>query len=145
MGSSNKEFEEEQKTADHAYLIDASALYPLLLRLESSPFVKLLPRIRVIDLTKYEIGNAARYDKNLQHATKVMELWEEILDSIEEEKISNLAEVQKIATKQSITFYDAAYVYAAMSLRTKLITMDREILQKFGEHSITLHDFEAII
>jgi len=143
MGSGNKEFEEEKKT-DRTYVIDASALYPMLLRLDSSSFVQLLHRIRVLDLTKYEIGNAARYDRNLQSATKMMELWGELLDSIGEERITSLTEVQKIAVKHSITFYDAAYVQVAITFGTKLVTMDKEILQKFSDKSISLKDFEVI-
>jgi predicted nucleic acid-binding protein len=144
MGSGNKEFEEDEKKTDRTYVIDASALYPLLLKLKSPAYVNLLRRIRVLDLTKYEIGNAARYDKNLQSVPKMMELWGEVLESIEEVRITSLAEVQKIAVKQGITFYDAAYVHASMSLGTKLITNDREILQKFPGQSINLLDYESI-
>ncbi len=142
MGSSNKEFEEDEKKTDRPYLIDASALYPLLLRIESST---LLRKIRVLDLTKYEIGNAARYDKNLPNAARMMELWAEIFASLEEERPVKLAEVQRLATKHSITFYDAAYVQTAINLGTKLITMDREILRKFNGQTITLNEFEKII
>lgn len=143
MGSSDKEFEKKENT-NPTFIIDASALYPVLLRLKDSAIARLLNQVRVLDLTKYEIGNAARYDKTLQNATKAMELWGELLESIEEEQISSLAEVQKIAMKQSITFYDAAYVHVAMTLGMKLVTMDKEMLQKFGELSMGLNDFEVI-
>ena len=144
MGAIDKKFEEEEK-ADRPppYIIDASALYPLLLRLEDgTSFVKLLPRLRVLDLTKYEIGNAARFDTKIENAASVMGLWEEILRSMGEKRITSLVNVEKIAVQNSITFYDAAYLDAAMNLRSKVVTMDHEILKKFKDNTIDLDSFE---
>ncbi|MCL5068889.1 MAG: type II toxin-antitoxin system VapC family toxin [Thaumarchaeota archaeon] len=139
MGASDKELEEEKS---RPYVIDASALYPLLLQTDVDRLIRLLPKIRVLDLTKYEVGNAARYDRKLTSAASLMEEWEVILNSAGQEPITNLAEVQKIAKQHSITFYDAAYVQVASHLRSKLVTMDREILEKFHGQAISLDELE---
>ncbi|MHB8565507.1 MAG: type II toxin-antitoxin system VapC family toxin [Nitrososphaerales archaeon] len=143
MGTKDKEIENEK--SDQPYVIDASALYPLLLRMNGSAFVKLLSRFRVLDLTKYELGSAARYDRKLEDDPAFMERWKDIFDSIGEGSITSLAEVQRLATENSITFYDAAYVQVAIHLGSKLITMDREILEKFESHVIDLDSFEKEI
>ena len=139
MGASDKELEEEK--TDKLYVVDASTLHPLPLRTDVEHIAKMLPRLRVLDPTKYEVGNAARYDKKLQSVLSLMEEWEEILDDAGEESITSLAEVQKIAKEHSITFYDAAYVQVATHLGSKLVTMDLEILDKFKGQAINLDEF----
>lgn len=103
---------------------------------------KLIRSFRILDLTKYEVGNAARYDKKLENVALLMSLWEEIFSSTGEESITSLAEVQKIAKEHSITFYDASYIQVATHLGSKLVTLDREILGKFKRQAINLDEFE---
>lgn len=141
MDTIYKELEEEKTSKQ--FVIDASALYPLLLRTDIDFLAKLLPKLCVLDLTKYEVGNAARYDKKMQSLESIMDDWGEILDNASEESITSLSEVQKIAKEHSITFYDAAYVQVAMHLGSKLVTMDREILEKFENQAIDLNEFEV--
>ena len=73
-----------------------------------------------------------------------MEDLEKILDAAGEERITSLAEVQKIAKDNSITFYDASYFQVAEHLGSKLVTMDLEILEKFKKQSIGLDEFESV-
>ena len=54
MGASDKELEEEK--TGKLYVVDASALYPLLLRTNVEHIAKMLPNLRILDLNKYEVG-----------------------------------------------------------------------------------------
>ena len=129
MGASSKEVKEEKHR--QSYVIDASALYPMLLQMDSASLARLLPELTIIDLTKYEIGNAARFDRKIKDAYHLTELWKEVLSSMREVQITDLAAVQKVALEHGITFYDAAYIHAALESKSKLVTADGEILQKF--------------
>ena len=134
MGASSKAIKEEKHRQN--YVIDASALYPMLLQTDSTSMSRLLPELTILDLTKYEIGNAARFDRKVKDAPHLMELWKEVLSSMREVQITDLQAVQKIALENKITFYDAAYIQVALELKSKLVTCDREILDKF--RNITL-------
>jgi len=50
----------------------------------------------------------------------------------------DIVEVGGLAEKTGLTFYDAAYVYVAKKLNLKLITEDREVLEKAGNQAIRL-------
>ncbi len=140
MGASSKAIKEEKS---EGYVIDASALYPMLMEIDSSSLAKIIPELAILDLTKYEIGNAARFDRKVKDPSHLMELWKEVLGSMKEQKIEDLRAVQKIALDHNITFYDAAYVEAALESESKLVTADGEILRKF--RSVTLDPGEIKI
>ena len=62
----------EEKNPDK-YVIDASALYPMLLRISSSEIIGQLSKLTILDLTKYEIGNIVRYDRSAKDQIKQIE------------------------------------------------------------------------
>jgi predicted nucleic acid-binding protein len=113
-------------------IIDASALYPLIRRLGGKA-VEWLARLAVLDLTKYEVGSAVWKEYrlgSLENWERAIESWSGILRemrklSIDEEE---LKDVERIAIERDLTFYDAAYVFLAISRNLKLITEDIDLL-----------------
>ena len=125
------------------YLIDTSALYPLILQLRED-IVEFKDKIRVLSLTHYEIGNVLWKEfrrgkiKNLEKTTK---MFKAVLDDLKviHVDISNLEEILNIALKGKITYYDAAYIYASQKHNLKLVSLDDDLL-KFG-NTISLDTF----
>ncbi len=125
------------------YLLDASALYPIII----SPYqyVGILEESAVLDLTLYEIGNAAlvswrrkrlrSYTGFMKSATKAMRILEIIRLGP-----SDLEGIARVAEETGLTYYDAAYVYAARRLGLALVTEDAEILQKARDVAKTLKE-----
>jgi len=117
------------------YLLDASALYPLVLRLRenllgySSLFV-------VLDLTVYEVGNVIWKEYlrgKIRDPVVVANLFQEIFNIIPVLRLNaNIHEVLGLAINENLTFYDASYLYMARIHGAKLVTEDRD-LQRFPE------------
>lgn len=114
------------------YLLDASALYPLVLELREK-ILLYKDLFTVLDLTIYEVGNTIwrGYRRGrIRDPLLASQMFMEILNEIEKLDINNdLCEVQRIAVKNNISFYDAAYIYAAKKHGLKLVTEDNDLLK----------------
>jgi predicted nucleic acid-binding protein len=121
------------------FLIDASALYPLILRLRENVLLH-SNKFAILDLTIYEIGNIIwkEYTRGkIKDPVLVMKMFEEIMRNMK--KLSSnqeMLEIFDVAVKNNITFYDASYIYVARKHELKLVTEDADLL-KFPE-SISL-------
>ena len=117
------------------FLIDASALYPLIQRLKENMLLH-SDKFAILDLTIYEIGNIIwkEYKRGkIKDPVLVMKMFEEIMRNMK--KLSSnqeMLEIFDIAVKNNITFYDASYIYVAKKRGLKLVTEDAELL-KFPE------------
>jgi len=125
-------------------IIDASALYPLLRRLGVKA-AEVLVRFAVLDLTKYEVGNVVWKEYGaglLKNWEKAMEGWSMIVGSMQKLSIKEeeLKEVEGIAIERDVTFYDASYAFIAERKNLKLITEDKDLLNKC-RNAITLENF----
>ncbi|MCX8183067.1 MAG: type II toxin-antitoxin system VapC family toxin [Crenarchaeota archaeon] len=125
-------------------VLDTSALYPLLRKLGGGAS-SLLPRLMILDLTKYELGNIIWREYRLGHVKnweKSIEQWSRIIGELSSYSIDaeHLKEVGKIAVERGLSFYDASYVYAAEKQNLKLVTEDENLLNKC-KNSITLDKF----
>jgi len=117
------------------YILDTSALYPLVLRLRenllaySSLFI-------VLDLTVYEVGNVIwkEYRRGkIRDPAVVARLFQEIFNIIPVVRFNaDIREVLGLAINENLTFYDASYLYMARTHNAKLVTEDRD-LQRFPE------------
>ncbi|HZW56947.1 MAG TPA: PIN domain-containing protein [Nitrososphaerales archaeon] len=126
-------------------MVDTSALYPMLIRMSSDGSLKLLPRLTIMDLTKYELGNVVLYDRKVKDASKLLSSWQIILDSMNKEEARNMKEVYETASKNNVTFYDGAYVQVAKASKCKLVTMDAEIVTKFKELTLDPDDLANVV
>jgi len=124
-------------------ILDTSALYPLL-KMAGRESVHVLMKTAILDLTKYELGNAVwREFKSglIGNWEELMESWLDLLMELRTLSIGGkIKDVMKVAVERDLTFYDASYVYLAETLNIKLITEDREILAKC-KNAICLDDF----
>ena len=94
------------------YLIDTSALYPILLS-----GVPLNPdECAISSLTEYEVGNVLwreskqRRMKNPQLAART---FSKALQSLTKLQFDSIANVLAVAIERNLTFYDASYAYLA--------------------------------
>jgi len=113
------------------YLLDTSALYPLVLKVRE----KLLfytELFAILDLTIYEIGNVVwrEYRKGrITDPVSVSRMFEVVVGNIEKLSINEeVCRVQEIAIENNLTFYDAAYIYVTRKNKLKLVTEDKVLL-----------------
>ena len=117
------------------YLIDTSALYPLILTLRDKVLLY-IDILFVLDLTRYEVGNVLwkEYRRGrIKSLETAILLFQEVLDSMNRLMIDDIGGVLKIAVDKNITFYDASYIYIAEKMGLKLVSEDDEILEKYSD------------
>ena len=117
------------------YLIDTSALYPLILMLRDKVLLY-IDILFVLDLTRYEVGNVLweEYGRGrIKSLETAIPLFQEVLDSMNRLMVDNIGGVLKIAVDKNITFYDASYIYIAEKMGLKLVSEDDEILEKYSD------------
>ena len=111
------------------YLIDASALYPMLI--SGTPFDT--EESAVSFLTECEIGNALWKEnkkRKLEDPKRIAEIFTESLADLRKISIDSIVNVLTIATERNLTFYDASYAYLAEKEHLKLVTEDVDLLKK---------------
>jgi len=130
------------------YLIDASALYTLLKR-RRDIVVEIIDASAIIDLTKYEIGNALWVEWRrglIEDPKRTMRGWMKLLSFIKEIQLDRgeLDEVEDLALELSLPFYDASYIYIARRMGLTLLTDDvemRDKAAKLGVKTLTTVEF----
>ena len=111
------------------YLIDTSALYPLLI--SGVPFNA--EECAVSSLTEYEIGNVLwreSQQKKLKDPARIAAIFSEALAPLRKFEVDSLANVLEVAIKWHLTFYDASYAYLAETENLRLVTADMDLLKK---------------
>ncbi|BEP18343.1 type II toxin-antitoxin system VapC family toxin [Pyrofollis japonicus] len=117
------------------YLLDASAIYPLVLKLREK-LLLYTSSFAVLDLTFYEVGNAIwkEYRRGrIKNPLKTAILFKEVLGAVQVVSIEGaIDKVAELAINENLTFYDASYLYVARSRGYRLVTEDKE-LKKYPE------------
>jgi len=111
------------------YLIDTSALYPILI--SGVPFNA--EECAVSSLTEYEIGNVLwreNQQKKLKDPRRIAMIFSEAIRPLRKIEIDSLANVLEVAIERHLTFYDASYAYVAEKENMKLVTQDTDLLKK---------------
>jgi predicted nucleic acid-binding protein len=111
------------------YLIDTSALYPLLI----SGVAFNVEECAVSSLTEYEVGNVLckeNKQKKLKDPTRIATIFSEALDPLRKIAIDSLSNVLAVAIERNLTFYDASYAYLAERENLRLVTQDIDLLKK---------------
>lgn len=137
-----------EEEGDLRYLIDASALYTLLKR-RGDVMVKIIDASAIIDLTKYEIGNALWVEWRrglIENPKRTIKGWMKLLSFIREIQLDKgeLDEVEDLALELSLPFYDASYIYIAKRMGLTLLTDDvemRDKAAKLGVKTLTTVEF----
>ena len=113
------------------YLLDASALYPLLRRI-GDKILLYRDELAVLDLTFYEIGNVLWKEYRLGRIRDwrtISKLFSEVLKELQVLRVENLEGVLEIATERNLSFYDASYAYMAEKENLVLVTEDKKLLR----------------
>ena len=111
------------------YLIDTSALYPLLI----SGVAFNAEECAVSSLIEYEIGNVLwreNQQKKLKDPTRIAAIFSEALRPLRKLVIDSLANVLAVAIERHLTFYDASYAYLAEKDNLRLVTQDTDLMKK---------------
>ena len=121
------------------YLLDTSALYPLVLQLREE-FLEYTAIFTVLEQAFYEVGNtileriSERQDLG---PIVVAKLFQETLDNIYVLRIKDGPhEIMELSINEDLAFYDAAYLFATRRYRVKLVAEDSDLLKFPG--SITI-------
>lgn len=111
------------------YLIDTSALYPILI----SGIPINADECAVSTLTEYEIGNALvkeNQQKKLKNPRRIATIFSEAMRPLLKMQIDSIADVLAIAIERNLTFHDASYAYIAEKQNVSLVTQDTDLLKK---------------
>jgi len=119
-------------------LFDASALFNIIERENS---LEILKNNFISDLTFYEVGNAiwkSVYRELLteEEAQKLLKIFGKMAKMLnvavlEKEKMNDVLE---ISVKESITFYDASYIFLAIENSLDLVTDDKKLRNVAGKY-----------
>ncbi len=113
------------------YLLDASAVYPIILRMKEEA-MKFSHIFSVLDLTFYEVGNVLWKEfrrGRLEDWKTVVEMFEEFFSEVGVRRMPDMGDILELAVNENLTFYDASYLVAARENGMKLVTGDRDLLR----------------
>ena len=86
-----------------------------------------------LNLAFYELGNAVWKQVHIHktitsdEANTVLSLLTEIFRKLKKPEIEEALEILKIAIKESLTYYDASYIHAAIENGLTLVTDDKQL------------------
>ena len=125
------------------YLFDASALLNLVRRLGEES-LKILEENYILTLTIYEVGNALWRETRLlrrltiDEAEAIMRAIITLIKFMQVIELQDPIEVLRISNEIEITFYDAAYVVAALRRGLILVTDDRRLVARMERYRDTI-------
>jgi len=127
------------------YLFDASSMFEVIKSCEEEESLRLLSENCILDLTKYEVGNAF-WKEHVLHKTIGADEFKELLNllrtiilrtkvlSVDAHKLPDVAQV---AENERITFYDASYVTTAKLQNLTLVTEDAHLAKAASKYART--------
>jgi len=128
------------------FLFDAGSMVQVIKSCEEEKTLRLFSENCILDLTKYEVGNAL-WKEHILHRTIGGDEFRELLDllriiilrtkvlSVDAHELPDVAEV---AEKERITFYDASYVVIAKVQDLTLVTEDTHLAKAASKHTKTV-------
>jgi predicted nucleic acid-binding protein len=127
------------------FLFDASSMVQVIKNCEEEKTLRLLSENCILDLTKYEVGNAL-WKEHILHRTIGADEFRESLGLLRtiilRTKVLSvdaraLPDVAEVAEKERITFYDASYIMTAKVQRLTLVTEDTHLTKTAAKHTKT--------
>ena len=127
------------------FLFDASSMFQVIKSCMEEDALRLLSENCILDLTKYEVGNALWKERTL-HQTLGGDEFKELLDLLRtiilRTKILSVGahqfpDVAEVAEKERITFYDASYVITAKVQNLTLVTEDVHLAKTASKRTKT--------
>jgi predicted nucleic acid-binding protein len=132
-------------------LFDASSIQAALRKLRGDA-VPILKGQTVLDLTLYELGNVV-WKENRASGGDPREAAERVKTIV---RLLSIMEIRRIdpgempaiaenASRLSLTFYDSAYLTAALTANTHLVTEDTDILRAANKAGLTASHIEQYL
>jgi len=127
------------------FLFDASSILEMIRGFEEEATLRILSKNAVLDLTKYEVGNALWKEYVLRHVIGKSE-FQEFLSLLRgvilrtqafSVKSEDLSEIAQVAAEERVTFYDASYIDVARAHGLTLITEDEVLMKAASKHTKT--------
>ena len=127
-------------------IYDASSIYRAI---EIGAFNKLLEG-KTLDLAQYELGNVVwkevtRKKISESEGAKLIKFISKVISLMEILKIGIKNEVLKVAVDNNLSYYDASYLYASISMKDVLVTEDKKLLDRAIECSADAGRFEDLL
>ncbi|MCZ7357330.1 MAG: type II toxin-antitoxin system VapC family toxin [Candidatus Methanoperedens sp.] len=127
-------------------IYDASSIYRAI---EIGDFNKLLEG-KTLDLAQYELGNVVwkevtRKKISESEGAKLIKFISKVISLMEILKIGIKNEVLKVAVDNNLSYYDASYLYASISMKDVLVTEDKKLLDRAIECSADAGRFEDLL
>ena len=128
------------------FLFDASSMVQVIKSSEEKKALRLLSENCVLDLTKYEVGNAL-WKEHMLHRTMGADEFRESLDLlriiIPRTKVLSadahaLRDIAEIADRDLMTFYDASYVMISKAQDLTQVTEDARLAKAASKYAKTL-------
>jgi predicted nucleic acid-binding protein len=112
-------------------IYDASSVYRAI---EIGAFNKLLEG-KTLDLAPYELGNVVwkevtRNKISESEGVKLIKFISKVISLMDIVKVGTKNEVLKIAVDNNLSYYDASYLYASISMKDVLVTEDKKLLDR---------------
>jgi predicted nucleic acid-binding protein len=127
------------------HLFDASSIMHLTKR-HPDKASTLLEGEHILDLTKYEVGNAIwkiyklieKTDKStaIEAVTQAYHLMA-LMEVVKVEGVEALAGTMEIAFDEGLSFYDSAYLQSAKKLGLTLVTGDKRLSKRAVDFGVT--------
>ena len=125
-----------------SFLLDASSVIEVIRTYDEENALCLLSANCILDLTKYEVGNALWKELVLTKAIgdeEFKEFFDLLVSILLRTKVlilepENVPEIAEIAAKERITFYDASYITLAKMRNLTLITEDEQLARTASKH-----------
>ena len=127
------------------FLFDASSMLQLIKSFDEEKTLHMLGENCILDLTKYEVGNALWKELVLHQAIEEDD-FREFLNLLRKVVIrtkmlavepQKLSDVGRVAAEERITFYDASYIIVAKIKNLTLITEDGKLARAASKHTKT--------
>ena len=127
-------------------IYDASSIYRAI---EIGAFNKLLEG-KTLDLAHYELGNVVWKEVTRQkisesEGAKLIKFISKVISLMEILKIGIKNEVLKVAVDTNLSYYDASYLSASISMKDVLVTEDKKLLDRAIECSAGAGRFEDFL
>ena len=131
-------------------ILDASALYPIA-KTSIEKLLDIAERLieeeaSILDLTIYEAANAAIVEARrgiIEDPHRLVSAISTLASQLAliRVKPEDMNAISSLADKLKTTVYDAAYTYYTRLYRAKLITSDKEILEKAGDVTLDTREW----
>jgi predicted nucleic acid-binding protein len=126
-------------------IFDASSIYTAI---ENNSLDKLLEG-KTLDLAMYELGNVVwkgikRNTITPDEGEQLIVLISKIISIMEIQEIGVNGDVLKVAVDNNLSYYDASYLYAAISVKDVLVTEDKKLKDKAAECGVETYGIEEV-